>query len=172
MQGVSCWLLSAKKPPDGNIPAHWSCKRKKSDQCCLLLTAMLCFGGGDKTRTHIMDGWTHRFDFWLNFWGDYFVLGVCDQCCRGFNYEQIEVHYYVTKCVRLTFPCCYFVTVNDFIIEHLWHRGVAFPFLHTWIYVRDSAKFGVTQSFSPNVNISKNICFVKQFYERRVAEQR
>lgn len=171
MQGVSCWLLSAKKPPDGNIPAHWICKRKKSDQRCLFLTAMLCFGG-NKTRTQIMDGWTHRFDFWLNFWGDYFVLGVCDQCCRGFNYEQIEVHYYVTKCVRLTFPCCYFVTVNDFIIEHLRHRGVAFPFLHTWIYVRDSAEFGVTQSFSPNVNISKNICFVKQFYETRVAEQR
>lgn len=29
MQGVSCWLLSAKEPPDGNIPAHWSCKKKR-----------------------------------------------------------------------------------------------------------------------------------------------
>lgn len=57
-------------------------------------------------------------------------LGIRSMLSCGFNYEPIEVNYYLTKCVRLAFPCCYF-TVNDFIIEHLWRRDVAFPFLHT-----------------------------------------
>lgn len=162
MQGVSCWLLAAKKPPDGNIPARWSYKKKKKVTNVVFFW-LQCYVLGWTKHMNADNGWmdtqirflTEFLRRLLCFWGSWSMLSC------GFNYEQIEVNYYVTKCVRLVFPCCY-LTVNDFRIEHLRRRDVAFPLLHTRIYVRDwlkvnvlrSAEFGVAQSFSPILNFS------------------